>query len=132
MGPTLQVSLDDFALEEVAKIIKHLRSKKAAGPDRIPAELWKFVANDEDALRWITHFVNLCWHHKEVPNDWHLAQVSAIFKKGRSDLCENYRPISLLSLGYKVFAGLVHTRLVEGRRGETLKLAVRISGRLRH
>ena len=29
------------------------------------------------------------------------------------DLCENYRPISLLNLGYKVFAALVRKRLVE-------------------
>ena len=43
-----------------------------------------------------------------------MAHVSAIHKKGHVDLCENYRPISLLNLGYKVFAALVRSRLVEG------------------
>lgn len=48
-----------------------------------------------------------------MPSDWHEARVTALHKKGRVDLCENYRPISLLNIGYKVFASLVRSRLVE-------------------
>jgi hypothetical protein len=50
---------------------------------------------------------------KEVPNEWHLAQVSAIHKKGRTDSPENYRPISLLCVAYKAFAALIQKRLVK-------------------
>ena len=51
MGPTLEIRLDDFTSAEMMKVIKHLRSKRAAGPDKIPAELWKVVVYDEDALQ---------------------------------------------------------------------------------
>lgn len=58
-------------------------------------------------------FYSLCWLKKEVPSEWHLATVTAIHKKGQVDLCQNYRPISLLNIWYEVFAALVHGRLVE-------------------
>ena len=37
--------------------------------------------------------------------------VTAIFKKGDPAFCENYRPISLLAIGYKVFATMLLRRL---------------------
>jgi hypothetical protein len=60
----------------------------------------------------MTDFLSECWQRKEVHSEWHLATVVAIHKKGPVDLCENYRPISLLNIWYKVFAALVHKRLV--------------------
>ena len=41
-----------------------------------------------------------------------ISATTAIHKKGRVDLCENYRRISLLNVWYKVYAALVHKRLV--------------------
>ena len=37
-----------------------------------------------------------------------------LFKKGDSTLPSNYRPISLLPVGYKVVAALIHQRLIAG------------------
>jgi hypothetical protein len=37
--------------------------------------------------------------------------VTAIFKKGDTASCENYRPISLLAIGYKLFAIILLQRL---------------------
>lgn len=42
-----------------------------------------------------------------------MAIISTIYKKWAVDQCENYRPISLLNLGYKIFASLVQRRLVQ-------------------
>ena len=36
------------------------------------------------------------------PGDWKLANIVPIFKKGKRDLVENYRPISLLPVISKV------------------------------
>ena len=47
----------------------------------------------------VASFLNSCWHGPAIPEDWHLELVAAIHKKGPLDLCENYRPISLLNLG---------------------------------
>ena len=46
---------------------------------------------------------------------WHDARVVAIFKKGDTSLPANYRPISLLSAGYKLYASILLQRLK--RRG---------------
>ena len=47
----------------------------------------------------------------DVPQAWHNGLVTAIFKKGDEGSCENYRPISLLAVGYKLFASILLRRL---------------------
>jgi hypothetical protein len=111
LGPTLPVDLEAFALAEVIVVLRKLRSAKAAGPDGIPAEYLKLLLSCTPALLILTNFLNCCWQRREVPHDWHLAFVTAVYKKGSVEHCENYRPISLLSIGYKIFASLIHKRL---------------------
>ena len=43
-----------------------------------------------------------------------MAKVVLLFKKGDAALPENYRPISLLPIGYKILAALIHQRLISG------------------
>ena len=62
----------------------------------------------------VLNSMNACWDGKQVPDDWHKAVVTATRKKGALDRCENYRPINLLNLGYKIFAALIRKRLLEG------------------
>eukprot|EP00973_Karenia_brevis_P035106 4843869-Karenia_brevis.AAC.1 len=50
----------------------------------------------------------------EVPNEWRRSQVACLFKKGDATCPENYRPISLLQIGYKIFSKLILNRLVKG------------------
>jgi hypothetical protein len=47
--------------------------------------------------------------------------VTAIFKKGDESLTQNYRPISLLSVSYKVVASLILNRMSTGRVEEKLR-----------
>ena len=96
------------------RTLRTLHSQQSPGPDGTPAEYWKALADSPTPLQQMTEFVNLCWNLRRIPDAWHLARVTAIHKKGRTDACENYRPISLLNIGYKVFAALVHSRLVQG------------------
>ena len=44
-----------------------------------------------------------------------------MFKKGDTALPENYRPISLLPVGYKVLAALIHQRLLDGGADEKIR-----------
>ena len=56
---------------------------------------------------------------RAVPESWHMSRVMAIFNKGVPAQCENYRPISLSTVGYKLFATVLLQRLkdagAEGR-----------------
>ena len=112
LSAELPVSAKQFSCEEVSNVIKKLRLKRAAGPDGTPAEYLKALLGSNVALQLLADFFNQCYEQQEVPSEWHLAVVTTIHKKGRVDLCENYRPISLLNVWYKVFASLVHKRLV--------------------
>jgi len=46
-----------------------------------------------------------------MPSDWHIAIVTALYKKGSVEDCGNYLPISLISVAYKLFATLLLKRL---------------------
>ena len=39
------------------------------------------------------------------------ARLAIIFKKGRTDLPQNYRPIALLSVIYKLLASVIQARI---------------------
>ena len=51
------------------------------------------------------------WNNEQIPEEWTEGIVSAIYKKGDQRLCNNYRPITLLNIVYKIFAILLHNRL---------------------
>jgi len=82
LGPILPVVLAEFTKAEVKAILKKLKNDRASGPDDIPAKLWKTLGDTDDGLAWITELVNKCWREEHLPDDWHLANVTAIHKKG--------------------------------------------------
>ena len=51
------------------------------------------------------------WTNRNMPIEVLQARIVLIFKKGDPSLCDNYRPISLISVGYKVFATVLLERL---------------------
>lgn len=59
----------------------------------------------------MTRLMQLCWETKSVPTAWRLAQAILIYKKGPLTECENYRPISLISILHKVYANILLNRL---------------------
>ena len=67
-------------------LIKKLKNGKAAGSDEIAPELWKAIAQDNDALRHLAGLCNECWSKKRIPQSWHKASVVSIFKKDSSNM----------------------------------------------
>lgn len=49
------------------------------------------------------------WHTRRILEGG--AQVAMLFKKGGPSLCDNYRPISFISVGCKLFANVLLERL---------------------
>ena len=54
---------------------------------------------------------NKSLQHGIIPDEWKVANVVPVYKKGRKDCVENYRPISLLPLVSKVLERCVLERL---------------------
>ena len=85
---------------EVEHTLKTLDSNKATGPDGIPARLLKVTAPIIAPSLCKLFNKSLCLG--TVPEEWKLANVVPVHKKGDKGLTENYRPISLLSIVSKV------------------------------
>ncbi|KFO66232.1 hypothetical protein N302_08913, partial [Corvus brachyrhynchos] len=53
------------------------------------------------------------WLTGEVPDDWKLANVTPIHKKGRKEDPSNYRPVSLTSIPGKVIEQFVLSTIMQ-------------------
>ena len=97
-------------VEEISKILSSLDVYKALGPDNLPTLVLKECA--EVLAPSITAVINFSLREGVQLTNWKKANVLPIFKKGNSNLTENYRPISLLPVISKVQERCVASRLV--------------------
>ena len=107
----LSTSARSFTMEELNIVLRALSSRKAAGPDAIPAELLRnapFVFR----LYLLDHY-NHCLQQGQVPSSWLHSEVVMLVKNYQKDtkLLSNYRPISLTNTMYKIYASLLQRRL---------------------
>ena len=112
LGPVLPVDVGPIRPSEVLSAAAKLKSNRVVGDDNVPAEFWAAIINDGSlASTWAVEFCQLCWSRKAVPMQWHTARVAMLFKKGDMADTSNYRPISLLCIGYKLFVSVLLARL---------------------
>ena len=69
---------------------------KALGPDGIPGRILKETA--QQIAPSLTLLFNKSLHSVVVPDEWKLANVVPVFKRGIKEHVQNYRPISLLCI----------------------------------
>ena len=67
----------------------------------------------EDISEILAEIFNKSLLSDEVPYDWKLANVTAIFKKDDKFKASNYRPVSLTSNVCKVFESIMRDQLIE-------------------
>ena len=60
----------------------------------------------------LTILFNRCFSEGIFPNIWKIAHVTPLHKKGSENLCNNYRPISLLSCVGKVLERCVYSHVL--------------------
>ena len=101
---------EPFTLEELQSSLAKLKNNKAPGPDQTPNELFKLL--DAESEIKLLALYNEIWEKGEAPEEWKQAVIVTLYKgKGADTDPANYRPISLLSGVYKVFAAMLQTRL---------------------
>ena len=57
------------------------------------------------------NFLNVCWVYGDIPKEWRTVVVVTIHKKGDRNNPDNYRSISLLNTGYKIYSKIIAKRL---------------------
>ena len=99
----------EISEECVLSQLRSLKSGKAVGLDGIPARLLKDSA--DIVVKPVTFIINTSLRTSKVPCDWKSARVIPLFKKGKADEMDNYRPISILPVLSKVLERAVHIQL---------------------
>ena len=79
---------------EVAHAIRQTASRKATGPDEVPAELFK--AGGETVLDRMHRICVVIWETGEWPEEWTFSSFIPLRKKGDLKQCANYRTIARL------------------------------------
>ena len=94
---------------EVTASIKNLNSGKAGGTDGIVSEMLK--AGGKAVVVFFTEIFNKIFDSGIYPDEWAKAIIVPIFKKGDTQIPDNYRGISLINVACKCFTSILNKRL---------------------
>ena len=90
----------NITTEGLIKLLKAVNPNKANGPDNISCRILKEAAESISPYLQLI-FIKFIEEHN-VPKDWLVANVTALFKKGDKSQPVNYRPVSLTSVPSKI------------------------------
>uniref|UniRef100_A0A670K5V5 Reverse transcriptase domain-containing protein n=1 Tax=Podarcis muralis TaxID=64176 RepID=A0A670K5V5_PODMU len=96
--------------EEIEEVIKEFKRGKAPGPDGFTAGYYKEMKSI--LVEPLKEIMNNTLRRGEIPETWKEAYITFIPKQDADrTLVKNYRPISLLNVDYKIFAGILAKRM---------------------
>lgn len=98
-----------ITVAEVRAEINRLRTKTAAGPDKISNRMLRNL--DDGSISNLTTYMQKCWDKGEIPQEWKAANVVLIPKPGKKLNFEHLRPISITSCLGKLMEHVIQTRL---------------------
>lgn len=91
---------------EMRRQINKLKKGKAAGEDGIKNEAWIYMT--EELEKPLAEVMRKVWEKGEIIEDWRKGVIYPIYKKGDDREARNYRGITLLDTGYKIYASIVN------------------------
>ena len=90
-------------------ILHKIKNGKAAGVDGLQPELLKYGA--EVIAEPLHEVISQIWETENIPTDWKKGVIVKLFKKGRTTDCNNWRGITLQSVGSKIFCQVLLNRI---------------------
>jgi hypothetical protein len=90
--------------------IKNMKTESSAGPDSIGPKLLQEL--EKELTPALVTIFNRSIKYGEVPEDWKMANVTPIFKKGSKADPGNYRPVSLTSVCCRVLESVIRDELM--------------------
>ncbi|KAJ7418310.1 hypothetical protein WISP_59782 [Willisornis vidua] len=90
--------------EAVSDLLSHFDAQKSMRPDGIHPRVMRELANELAKL--VSIIYQQSWLTGKVPDDWRLASLTPIHKKGRKDDQGKYRPVILISVQARLWSRL--------------------------
>ena len=90
-------------------MLRSLDISKSAGDDKVSGQFLR--DGDEVILSPSTYIMNLSLKSATVPDDFKLARVLPIYKKGNRNDEGNYRPVSILPVASNVLENIVYNQM---------------------
>ncbi|KAI8422947.1 hypothetical protein MSG28_014050 [Choristoneura fumiferana] len=109
--PTTYKGVPPILTQEVKKAILSQKLGKAPGPDCITNELMRGTVEEISPV--LTGIFNDILTTNTIPEQWSESHIILLHKKGDKDNIGNYRPISLISNVYKIFAKVILERITK-------------------
>jgi len=108
----LQIFNENFmTFRNMDLVYRRLKRKKSYGSDNIPMIV---IIDLYPLIRVHLHdLFNKIYETKQIPKQWKISRTLPLHKKGRTDLVENYRPISNICSIAKIFENLILLRIKE-------------------
>ena len=102
-------SFSHINITDVKREIDNLNSKKATTNNNIPTKILKLTS---DTISNIVHkLFNDCLESSSFPDNFKLADITPVLKKGSPLDKTNYRPVSVLPALSKVFERLIQNQI---------------------
>ena len=102
----------------VTKLLKGLIPSKAMGPDESHPRILKELAAEHGPV--FTHLFQQSLDTGEIPEEWSLANICPLFKKGDRALASNYRPVSLTCILCKLLEHIVYSNIMDHLEKQSL------------
>lgn len=106
---TAEMFIEDPSYEEFTQAVQRLKRNRSPGVDCINSEL--LIFGGETLWNYLFDLIRLVWQNEVMPDEWKVAAICPIFKKGDRSKCENYRGIALLCTAYKLLSYIVLGRI---------------------
>ena len=108
----VQATVKNFmTYDAIMECLKSIKIKNCEGYDRIPQRILA-----DGAIHLVSPLktlLDLVYTHNEIPEQWLIAKVTPIHKKGPKNDVSNYRPVSNLCSTTKLFEKLIMKRIIE-------------------
>ena len=102
---------ENITQEEVGKAIDQLQNYRAPGQDGVIGEILKTGGDKIQEVVWM--LCCIAWRAESIPTEWRQGIVVPLHKDGDERDPMNYRGITLLSIGGKVFTRVLSNRLTK-------------------
>ena len=99
----------EVTFQGVKKLIDGLDSKKSPGPDNISPGTLKLIPNE--AANFLEVILKNSLATSEIPDDWKVANITPLHKKGVKINPSNYRLVSLTSIPCKLLEHIIKSSM---------------------